>query len=98
MIYALLDEADIERLITDGSEISIGEFVLYGRPLNQLRTELEQDVADGVAWKSDTIEGLAEQIGLDPTVLAQTVAEYNTACDAGEDPKYLQASSLLETA
>ena len=95
VIYALLDEADIERLITVGSEISIGEFVLYGRPLNQLRTELDQDVADGVAWKSDTIEGLAEQIGLDPTVLAQTVAEYNTACDAGEDPKYFKQARYL---
>ena len=95
VIYALLDEADIERLITVGSEISIGEFVFYGRPLNQLRTELDQDVADGVAWKSDTIEGLAEQIGLDRTVLAQTVAEYNTACDAGEDPKYFKQARYL---
>lgn len=95
LIYALLDEADIKRLITDGSEISIGEFVVYGRPLNRLRTEVDQDVADGVAWKSDTIEGLAEQIGVDPTVLAKTVAEYNAACDAGEDSKYFKQARYL---
>jgi fumarate reductase flavoprotein subunit len=95
LIYAILDEADIERLIKDGSEISIGEFVVYGRPLTRLRIELDQDVADGVAWKSDTIEGLAEQIGVDPTVLAQTVAEYNDACDAGYDPQYFKQNRYL---
>ena len=95
LIYALLDEADIERLIAEGSEISIGEFVVYGRPLNRLRTELDQDVADGVAWKSDTIEGLAGQLGLDPAVLAQTVSVYNAACDAGEDTRYLKQTRYL---
>lgn len=95
LVYALLDEADIERLIADGSEISIGEFVVYGRPLNRLRIELDQDVADGVAWKSDTIEGLAGRIGLDPAVLAQTVAEYNAACEAGEDAKYFKQVRYL---
>lgn len=95
LIYALLDEADIERLIAKGSEISIGEFVVYGRPLTRLRTELDQDVADGVAWKSDTIEGLAGQIGLDATVLAQTVAAYNAACEAGEDSNYFKQARYL---
>lgn len=95
LVYALLDEADIQRLISEGSEISIGEFVVYGRPLNQLRAELDQDVEDGVAWKSDTIEGLAKQIGLDPTVLSDTVAEYNAACDAGNDPTYFKQARYL---
>jgi len=34
--------------------------------------------------ESDTIEGLAEQLGLDPSALAATVAEYNAAC--GDQP------------
>ncbi len=95
VVYAVLDEADIQRLITEGSEISIGEFVVFGRPLDRLRVELDQDVADGVAWKADTAEGLANQLGLDPTVLAQTVADYNLACDAGDDPQYFKPARLL---
>lgn len=50
---------------------------------------------DGVAWKSDTIEGLAKQIGLDPAVLSDTVSEYNAACDAGDDPAYFKQARYL---
>lgn len=95
LVYALLDEADIQRLIKDGSEISIGEFVVYGRPLNQLRAELDQDVADGVAWKADSIEELAKQVGLDPVVLTKTIDDYNAACDVGEDLFYFKQKRYL---
>ncbi|MDR0435039.1 MAG: FAD-dependent oxidoreductase [Gracilibacteraceae bacterium] len=95
IVYGLLDEADIQRLIKEGSEISIGEFVVYGRPLTRLRLELDQDVQDGVAWKSDTIEGLAQAIGLEKAVLAQTTTEYNAACAAGHDPHYFKQTRYL---
>ncbi len=36
-------------------------------------------------WHADTIEELAEKIGIDPDVLAETVDEYNDACDCGYD-------------
>lgn len=95
LVYAILDEADMERLVVEGSEISIGEFVTFGKPLNQLRAELEQDVADGVAWKADTIEELAKQIGLDSEVFTETVKEYNTFCDTGEDLLYFKPKKFL---
>jgi len=37
---------------------------------------------------ADTVEELAEQIGLDPAVLLETIDEYNAACAAGVDWKY----------
>ena len=37
------------------------------------------------AFKADSIEALAEQIGIDPATLAKTVEDYNTLCEAGED-------------
>ena len=48
-----------------------------------------------MVWKADTIEELAEQMGLDPVALKDTVDHYNELCDAGydsdflKDPKYL---------
>ena len=36
-------------------------------------------------WHADTIEELAEMIGIDPDVLADTVDEYNDFCDQGYD-------------
>ena len=46
--------------------------------------------------KADSIEELAELMGVDPAALAKTVEEYNALCEAGadsqfgKDPKYLQ--------
>lgn len=50
----------------------------------------------GVAFKADTLEGLAEAMGVaDPSVLAQTVAAYNECCANGEDPVFFKAAELL---
>ena len=61
----------------------------------RLQTELDQDVADGIAWKGDTAEELAAAMGLDPAVLAATVADYNAGCDAGHDPAFYKAPAFL---
>ena len=67
-----------------------------GMPLDQLDDVMDAAVATGYAHKADTIAELAEQIGIDPAVLEETVAAYNAACEAGEDaefgkdPKYLK--------
>ena len=49
----------------------------------------------GIAWKSDTVEGLAARIGVDPAVLAVTVAEYNASCDSGDDPLFFKGAKYL---
>ena len=43
---------------------------------------------------SDSIEGLAEAIGLDPQVLSQTVEEWNANCAAGTDPLFGRSQVL----
>ena len=95
VVFSLIDEATIERLVADGSEVGQGDFIRFGQKLTRLRTELDQDVADGIAWKSDTVEGLAARIGVDPAVLAVTVAEYNASCDSGDDPLFFKGAKYL---
>ena len=52
-------------------------------------------IDEGMAWKGETLSELAEQIGIEGSVLEATIDEYNKLCDAGEDtafgkdPKYL---------
>ena len=46
------------------------------------------EVLGGTIYTADTIEELAEQIGLDPAALAATVEAYNGYCAAGEDPDF----------
>ena len=38
------------------------------------------------AYKADTIEDLAKQIGVDPGNFVKAVEEFNKAVDAGNDP------------
>src|SRR5699024_11268120 len=45
---------------------------------NTNQEKLDQQVAAGTLFRDDTIEGLASQIGIDPAVLADTVAKYNS--------------------
>lgn len=46
------------------------------------------EVVGGTIYTVDTIEELAEQIGLDPAALKETVETYNGYCEAGEDPDF----------
>lgn len=46
------------------------------------------DVLGGTVYDADTIEELAEQIGLDPAALKQTVETYNSYCKDGHDPDF----------
>ena len=94
-MWSVLDQANIDRLAENGSEISIGEFVVFGRPLDRLRMELDQDVADGVAFAANTPEELAEKIGVSPENFAATVAAYNEACAAGDDKEFFKQEKYL---
>jgi len=95
VVYAIIDAATVKHLMEEGSDIGLGDFIPYKQKLTRLQAELDQDVADGVAWKADTIEDLAKQIGLDPAVLAKTVADYNDACDKGYDPEFFKPAKYL---
>ena len=63
-------------LIVDSSEINGDD----------TRTEqIESLLADGHSYVADTLEELAELIGIDPDVLVATVEEYNDGMISGED-------------
>ncbi len=46
------------------------------------------EVAKGWILKGDTIEELAGKMEVDPSVLAQTVTDYNGYCTLGSDPEF----------
>ena len=47
-----------------------------------------QDFPDGFGAKADSLEALAQQIGVDVPGLAQTVARFNGYCESGVDPEF----------
>lgn len=56
-----------------------------------------QDFPEGMAVKADSIAELAKAIGLDPAVLAATVARFNMHAEQGEDPEWGRGSHLWST-
>jgi fumarate reductase flavoprotein subunit len=51
---------------------------------------LRRSIAEGKILQSDTLAGLAEQIGLDPLTLETTVGRYNNDCDQGRDTLFFK--------
>jgi fumarate reductase flavoprotein subunit len=94
-VFAILDAEMVRYYIEEGSDIGQGDFIPYHMKLNRLQTELDQDVADGLAWKGDTIQDLGKAMGLDPAALVRTVAEYNGFCDQGSDPVFFKPAKYL---
>ena len=54
------------------------------------------DIETNEHYEADTIEELAEMIGVDPEVLSATVSRYNELCEAGEDTDYMKAARYLD--
>jgi urocanate reductase len=52
-------------------------------------------VATGHSFQADTIEDLADQIGVDPATLVDTIDGYNACIDAGEDTQIDPGKELL---
>ena len=95
--YAVVDQAYVDAMTNDGlynymtargathENWFIGNY-FKDRILDKLPEDIEEGIAEGWCWKADTLEELAETVGLPH--LVETVEKYNEYCDAGEDPQF----------
>ena len=51
-----------------------------------------QEIPDALGVKADSLEQLAEKVGIDAGGLASTVATFNSYCEAGHDPDFQRGS------
>ena len=78
---------------------SSGWFVFdaEGLAAGAMGTSFEGDpVADGWAYAADTIEELAEQMGVPTDELVRTVDQWNTWCEQGDDLAFYRPQSTLQ--
>ncbi|HBV68718.1 MAG TPA: flavocytochrome c [Clostridiales bacterium] len=74
---------------TDGLFFTIADQEMAKTVQNRATQEdIDKMVANGVIYKADTIEGLAEQIGCSPDVLEATINSYNKCVDQGKDEEF----------
>lgn len=93
--YCVLDEGLLTEL---GQRLADNPpDVFDGWILKDFREEIEEEIAGGYAsFKADTLEELAEKIGMPPKMLADEITKYNRFCQQGrdddcyKDPKFLK--------
>ena len=83
-----------DRFYDEGEDVWPKRYAIWGRLVAQQPDQVAYSIIDSKAErlfmpsvfpaiKSDTIEGLAEKLGLPPAKVAETVARFNAACVPG---------------
>jgi fumarate reductase flavoprotein subunit len=95
--YSLFDDSILQRLLENGIDRGIRMTNPPGtRPLNiekELKTALERGSPH--LFAADSVEKLAEKMGVNPAVLKATVDEYNGFCEKGHDDLFAKNPKFL---
>ena len=89
-----------ERIAISGGQFNEPLGALYGAewgPQNGIPAAIERYVKKGLCCKADTIEELAQQMGVPVDNLVATVKRYNELAAKGDDEDYGKRSELLTT-
>ncbi|WP_155486974.1 FAD-binding protein, partial [Vibrio harveyi] len=57
---------------------------------------IEREIKEGIIIQADTLEELAEKIGVPTQELTNTIAQYNACVDAGQDPEFHKSAFGLK--
>lgn len=101
--YSIWSDTQIAKIEAEGfdalnSTIFFGSLtaIPMGTPVPNVDAVLEAAVEAGIMVKGDSVEALAEQLGMDPAVLAQTVSAYNGYCESGVDEQFGKPAQFLD--
>ena len=89
-----------ERIEITGGQFTEPMVMEYGDKWstdNGIDKQIERYVDRGTCFKADTIEELAEKMGVPADAFTATVARYNELCRLGEDVDFGKRSELLTT-
>ena len=83
-------------MINKGAVLPFNAIVLAGVPLKALPKTWEIGMKRGWAFKADTIEDLAQQIGVPPENLLATMKRVNKFAEQKNDPDFNRSPEHLE--
>lgn len=63
---------------------------------NTTQESIDAQVKAGTLFRANTLADLAKQIGVDPAVLEETIKNYNSYVNAGEDPEFGKSAFNLK--
>lgn len=86
--YGSRDELSKAAIDNGGLFYLIADENIKGTAMNTNDEKIEKEVEQGILFRADTLEELAEMIGMELSVLVDTINKYNSYVDAGEDPEF----------
>lgn len=95
MLARTIVDSDTIEMLREGIPFPLGAFFPAGTALTDIDEALADGIGKGIAFKADSIEDLAEQLGMDPAVLSGTVETYNAACENGVDDEFYKLEDML---
>lgn len=96
--WAVMGQEAIKHLVEVGNEVGLGIYVANYEKLINLPGEIKEDAANVERTNvvaADTIEELAEKMGVEAAVLRAEVDEYNQYCKEGFDKKFFKPKKYL---
>ncbi|KUG02809.1 fumarate reductase flavoprotein subunit [hydrocarbon metagenome] len=95
--YSVIDSNLLNKMVNEGCYNGFGAYVLPGTKLVDLPAELEKALErkDVNVFKADTLEELADKLGVDKDTFLATIDRYNEFCANGEDMDYSKESKYL---
>jgi len=88
--YSVLDQAQMDRMVNEGCIMGWAMYIFAGTKLTEAPAEMDRMLAEGNenCFKAETIEDLAQQMGLPVENLSKTISDYNGYAKAGTDEQY----------
>ena len=71
-------------------------YIIFDQRLREGLKAIEKYVTNGLTVQSDTVEGLAGEIGCDPSVLVKTMEDWNKAVADKNDPLFGRTTAMEE--
>ena len=69
-------------------------YIIFDQNLRDHLKAIEKYVKSGITVQADTIEGLAEQLNIDPATLAKTLADWNEIVKNQRDPDFGRTTGM----
>ena len=71
-------------------------YIIFDQKLRDNLKAIEKYVKSGITVQADTIEGLAEQLNIDPATLAKTLADWNEIVKNQRDTQFGRTTGMKE--
>ncbi len=96
--WSIISGEMIDKMVNEGNDVGLGIYIRNYEKLINLPNEIKADAADESrrnVFAADSVEELAEKIGVNPQILKAQVDEYSVYCDGGEDKKFYKPAKFL---